>query len=239
MQPFDNRCLRCGQEGRQWRQCHLPFQKALSFPTTTSTWIAQKSTPAKGKGTDKVAFTVGENDDEGPAIEDVNTMQLEGNRDGEEKMAESEWVARWNSEAVDRIHICEEILSAAAMPDSMRIISDSGATSTAVGRSWMQKFFKNKSKPPIIASSKSFLFGDSPKHSSMGSAKMEFEVDSTPWDKGDVRLICMAEADIANCDAPLLISRTASTRVAGILNFADISLLANGKYRIVLKQYGN
>ena len=148
-------------------------------------------------------------------------------------------VACWNSEAVDQIHICEEILRAVAMPDSMRIILDSGATSTVVGKRWMREFFKNKQKPHIAKSSKSFRFGDSPNHSSMGSAKLEFEVDSLSGEKGNVRLLRMVEAAIVSCDVPLLISRTAPTRVSGILNFADNSLLAKGKYRIVLMQYGN
>ena len=211
----------------------------LAFSTRPSAGIAQKGTPAKGKGVDKVSLTVGENDAERPAIEDVNTVQAEGNHDVEEKMTESEWVARWNSEAVDCVLTCEEILLAVTMPDSMRIILDSGATSTVVGRSWMQEYVKNKLKPPILKSSKSFRFDDSSRHCSMGSVKLEFEVDSMSGDKGNVRLICMVEADIVNCDVPLLISRTALTRVAGILNFGDNSLLVNGKYRIGLKQYGD
>ena len=159
LQPFDNRCLRClrcCQEWHQWRQCRLPFQKVIASPTKQSTGIIRKNIPAKGKVVDKVALTIGGNKDERPLIEEVDTAHSDGNRDVEEKMAEAEWVARWNSEAVDQIHICEEVLLAAATPDSLRIILDSGATSTVVGRSWMHQFFKNKQKPPITKSSKSF-----------------------------------------------------------------------------------
>ena len=239
VQPFDNRFLRCGQEGHQWRQCHLPFQKVSAFSTRPSTGIAQKGSPEKRKGVDRVAFTVGENGAERPAVEDVNTVQAEGNHDVEEKMTESEWVARWNSEAVDCVLMCEEILLAVTRPDVMRIILDSGTTSTVIGRRWLQEYVKNKLKPPILKSSRSFKFGDSPRHCRMGLVKLEFEVDSKSGKEGDVRLICMVEADIVNCDVPLLISRTALTRVAGILNFGDNSLLVNGKYLIGLKQYGN
>ena len=100
---------------------------------------------AKGGGVEKVSFTVG---GESPAIEDIDKGQVEGNHDTEEKLTESEWVARWNSEVGDQISIFEEVLLAVATPESTRIILDSGATSTVVGRRWTQEFFKNKRKPP-------------------------------------------------------------------------------------------
>ena len=31
-QNFRSGCIRCGPDGRNWRSCHLPFQKTLEFP---------------------------------------------------------------------------------------------------------------------------------------------------------------------------------------------------------------
>ena len=85
VQPFDNRCLRCGQEGHQWRQCHLPFQKVLVFSTRPTAGAMQKGVVSKGKITDKVAFTVGENEDEKTTIEEANIVQNGEMIENEEK----------------------------------------------------------------------------------------------------------------------------------------------------------
>ena len=150
-------------------------------------------------------------------------------------MTETEWVSRWNAEVANVIHICEEIMLAVEAPDLMRIVLDSGATSTVVGRNWMQAYYQDKAKPMIGKSSKSFRFGDSSRHGSMGVVRLEFEIDALSACKKPTGLLCCVEADIVNYNVPLLISRTALTRVSGILNFSDNSLLAKGKYLIRLQ----
>ena len=104
-------------------------------------------------------------------------------------MTETEWVSRWNAEVANVIHICEEVMLAVETPGLMRVVLDSGSTSTVVGRNWMQAYYQDKAKPMIGKSSKSFRFGDSSRHGSMGVVKLEFEIEAVSVCKKPTRLL--------------------------------------------------
>ena len=54
-----------------------------------------------------------------------------------EKLTESEWITKWSQESEEPVWICEELLIMGPRNDTA--ILDSGATSSVVGKEWLER----------------------------------------------------------------------------------------------------
>ena len=107
--------------------------------------------------------------------------------------------------------------------ESLLILIDSGASRSVCGRQWAEWWFES-SKLNLAVSQKQFRFGSGPSLKILGAATI-FIHAKPPTANKDIPIIVPIKVDLANSNAPMLISHESLNRMKGPIDFASCKLV--------------
>ena len=213
------RCWRCGGN-HSWRQCHLPWQKTLAFGTN----IGNNSGNSSTKSIETASLTTGmqnipENSSTPPRSTcDTGKGQMCEDKTESIKLTEEEWISKYNLsigsinvvtqlEEVSEVH--NDTNGKSVFMGKQQIVLDSGATSSVVGRQWLQDFRGSNPISSLLSSKKRFKFGDSRIFESLGLTRIHIIVEVIDANKKKMDRHFTILRDVVPCAVPLLLSRVA------------------------------
>ena len=240
-------CIRCGSDGHHWKRCHLPFQKNVAFPNINGTYNSRPEKTMVSVSDDMIndvsdAGAMPKLENSALPSERRWSAPAEGRTEEcqeEERLTETQWVARWNGMGNNLALMCEEESVYLAKPGEPIIIIDSGATNTVVGTRRLEKVFTDGQKPPLQKSSRSFTFGDSRRFNSLGIVDVRVLLQVSTEGETNSVVHGVITADVVHSNVPMLLSRVALEKMAAQLNFDTNELTIQNKYRIRLKEMEN
>ena len=163
--PAVAKCWRCGKSDHYWGNCHLPWQKNLSFAPKPAEQL--RIVDSSLLMTETIPDTT-------PAVVKLAPRDLcpviprELPKDAE-KCTEDEWISRYNLSlgsvltcisSEDNVPMQSSIMCVRSSSFS-NIVIDNGATSYVVGKTWLTTYHKFHRRKNPLASVRSFKFGDS------------------------------------------------------------------------------
>ena len=257
-------CIRCGSNSHTWRRCHLPYQRTLAFPAKNNAvsgnpvnlastnsdegWVGQPVMPVQNKpnvpGTMVEVQTV-------PNSITTTDPSIIHSETQNERLTEEEWITRWNDSGKIPANICVTSTFSAEWNEvhitnitDCRIVLDSGATHTVVGRQWLDFYFQDKKgidKPRIIPRKKTFKFGDSRLFRSAGSILIPVTVPCITDKPGGESIVLRVRSDIVDTPIPLLLSRQTLKLLKGRMDFEKNLLQVNNttSIQLVLAENGH
>ena len=225
------KCWRCGGN-HSWRQCHLPWQKTLAFGTLNNNNESNPTNKSSDSNASNAGIMVvqdsGSNSNAGKNSTEASRTAIREEKPDPIRLTEDEWIAQYNL-SVNHIQMVtqwEEISSVKREGDTnsvfagqQQIVLDSGATSSVVGITWLNKFRGSASGGSLLKSQKRFKFGDSRVFMSLGITRIHIVVEVLTHAGKRMDRHFTIVCDVVPCEVPLLLSRAAMKNLRCCLDF--------------------